>query len=262
MSTMSQFFAAGGVPIQYNTNTSGSFTTPVSGKYLITAIGGGGGGGGTGARGGGAGGLAQSLVSLSSGVVLTLTVGAGGAGGYPGTAGGTTTVSGSGITTLTANGGAISTGTGGAGGTASGGNIMNVTGGSAGNGDYFGGGAVGVYGTTPAASSGQHTGASVIGAPLVGLYHNSGGFLSGRLLQPSGGLYLWTAEGYGTQTGIQPGQGAINQTYNFGPGHAGLFAGGGGAGNAGKFGGGGHTSPQGTAVAGGVGGVIIEYFLA
>jgi hypothetical protein len=260
---MSQFFAAGGVPIQYSTNTSGSFTTPVSGKYLITAIGGGGGGGGTGARGGGGGGLAQSLVSLSSGVVLTLTVGAGGAGGYPGTAGGTTTVSGSGITTLTANGGAISTGTGGAGGSASGGNIMNVTGGSAGNGDYFGGGAVGVYGTTPAASSAQYAGASVTGAPLVGLYHNSGGFLNGRLLQPPGGLYWWTAEGFGYQTLLYPGQGAMNQTYNFtNSANAGLFAGGGGIGNAGKFGGGGHVNTQGTAVAGGVGGVIIEYFLA
>lgn len=261
MSTMSQFFAAGGVPIQYSTNTSGSFTTPVSGKYLITAIGGGGGGGGTGARGGGAGGLAQSLVSLSSGVVLTLTVGAGGAGGFPGTAGGTTTVSGSGITTLTANGGAISTGTGGAGGSASGGNIMNVTGGSAGNGDYFGGGAVGVYGTTPAASSAQYTGASVTGAPLVGLYHNSGGFLSGRLLQPPGGIYYWSYEGYGIQYQPYPGQGGFSGG-GAAAATAGLFAGCGGQGAAGKFGGGGATNQQGNAVAGGVGGVIIEYFLA
>jgi hypothetical protein len=259
---MSQFFAAGGVPIQYSTNTSGSFTTPVSGKYLITAIGGGGGGGGGGAyRGGGGGGLAQSLVSLSYGVVLTLTVGAGGAGGYPGTAGGTTTVSGSGITTLTANGGAISTGTGGAGGTASGGNIMNVTGGSAGNGDYFGGGAVGVYGTTPAASSVQYAGASVTGA-LVGVEHTSDGFLGGRLLQPLGGIYYYWWGDYGRQITPHPGQGGMSGSGNGFAAQAGLFAGGGYSGAAGKFGGGGFTNYQGYAVAGGVGGVIIEYFLA
>jgi hypothetical protein len=259
---MSQFFGGGGVPIQYSTNTSGSFTTPVSGKYLITAIGGGGGGGAVGERGGGAGGLAQSLVSLSSGVVLTLTVGAGGAGGNPGVAGGTTTVTGSGITTLTANGGAGGAGTGGAGGTASGGNIMNVTGGSAGNGAYFGGGAVGVYGTTPATSAGQFVGASVTGAPLVGIEHNSGGFIGGRLLQPSGGVYYWVFGEYGRQIIPYPGQGSPGAGGNGFAAPAGLFAGGAYAGPAGKFGGGGFTAGTGSTAAGGVGGVIIEYFLA
>jgi hypothetical protein len=247
---MSQFFAAGGVPIQYNTNTSGSFTTPISGKYLITAIGGGGGGWlGENARGGGGGGLAQSLVSLSSGVVLTLTVGAGGAGGNPGTAGGTTTVSGSGITTLTANGGAGGTNSGStAGGTASGGNIMNVTGGIASNQISSGGGAVGVYGTTPAAS-GHMVGASAGGA-LLDIPHSGDGFLGGRLLQPLAGYsYYWDGN-----VGVMPYPGQ---------GGSGLFS---GAGFytivGGRFGGGGARGGSGQSAPGGVGGVIIEYFLA
>jgi hypothetical protein len=253
MSTMSQFFGAGGVPIQYSTNTSGSFTTPVSGKYLITAIGGGGGGStNNNGRGGGGGGLAQSLVSLSSGVVLTLTVGAGGAGSDPGTAGGTTTVTGSGITTLTANGGAGGASSGStAGGTASGGNIMNVTGGIASNQINSGGGAVGVYGTTPAAS-GYLVGASAGGA-LLDIPHAGDGFLGGRLLQPLAGYSFYWDGNVGLGAMSHPGQGG-----------SGLFSGAGYYTIAGgRFGGGGAQGQGGTmAPPGGVGGVIIEYFLA
>ena len=58
MSSMSQFFNSAGVPAQYAVTASGSFVTPVAGKYLLTAIGGGGGGAGAGtASAGGVGGV-------------------------------------------------------------------------------------------------------------------------------------------------------------------------------------------------------------
>ena len=63
-------------PVQIARTISGSFTAPKTGKYLITAIGGG--GSGSSERGGGAGGMAQTLVSLSAGDVISFVVGAGG----------------------------------------------------------------------------------------------------------------------------------------------------------------------------------------
>lgn len=133
--------------------TSTSFTIRKAGKYLVTAIGGGGSGAAapgspsTYGPGGGAGGLAQSIVLLQAGTVLSIAVGAGGSSGGNG---GNTNVTING-TTLIGYGGSSS----GAGGSASGGNIMNVTGGN-GTAYFMGdllstpGGAVGVLGFTPA----------------------------------------------------------------------------------------------------------------
>ena len=150
---------------------SGQFVAPFDGAYLVTAIGAGGSGArapignGMAATGGAAGGLAQKLVRLKRGDVLTLVIGAGGpaqtTAGQNGNAGGTTTVTGPGIA-LTANGGeggktqAAGAGTvaGANGGTASGGDL-NVPGGNSGSATVVavpgcsaatGGGAVGIYG--------------------------------------------------------------------------------------------------------------------
>jgi len=250
MSSMSQFFGGGGIPVQLAVTASGTFVTPVAGKYLLTAIGGGGGGSnGGGARGGGAGGLAQSLVTLGAGVTLTLTVGAGGATGATGSAGGSTTISAPEISTLTANGGAGgNTTTATAGGTASGGNLLNVTGGSAGNTNGAGGGAVGAYGTTPAATT-TNSGRSV--GPLADQNCLSPSIFGGRLLQPSAGFIRMADNGTPTDTP------AFGQAVALATFQSGAFAGGGSQTRGGAFGGGGGSSS-----AGGVGGVIIEYFLA
>lgn len=178
MSVISQFMAAGsgGNPLFQERLfiTSTTWTTPVKGQYLITAIGGGGGGGkNTNGGAGGAGGLAQSLVKLNAGVTLTITCGAGGIGAIAmpavGGNGGTTTISGSGLTTLTANGGTGGvldyTSSSAAGGSASGGNIMNVTGGSG----VRGGGAVGVYGVGYSGNTVSQAGAGVGGGPATSL---------------------------------------------------------------------------------------------
>ena len=112
--------SGGGFPEQRAFTTSGSFTAPRTGKYLLTAIGGGAADLNSG-RGGGAGGFAQKLVSLASGDVVSFTIGAGGVSN--GAAGGNTTLTAPGVS-LTANGGTTT-----AGGTASGGDV-NVQGGS------------------------------------------------------------------------------------------------------------------------------------
>ena len=125
------FGGGGGFPEQRAFTTSGSFTAPRTGKYLLTAIGGGAAGLNNG-RGGGAGGFAQKLVSLAAGDLISLTIGAGGASN--GASGGTTTLTAPGVS-LTANGGTTASG-----GSASGGDI-NVTGGSSGNLAGTGGGA-------------------------------------------------------------------------------------------------------------------------
>jgi hypothetical protein len=102
MSALSQFFGSGtsfqdGLFKEVIYETSGVFQVPITGKYLITAIGGGGSGGGggisftgntgaatvnnnacAGGGGGGAGGMTQSLVTLEAGTLLNITVGAGG----------------------------------------------------------------------------------------------------------------------------------------------------------------------------------------
>ena len=293
MSNLSQFFGGGGgfyqqIPIL----SSMSWTAPVSGDYLITAIGGGGAGGsgGSAAKSAGAGGLAQSLVKLTAGDSLTIVCGAGGVGvtNASGGNGGTTTVTGPGVS-LTANGGGGGTLTdGGAGGTASGGNIMNVTGGSALSVNDKGGGAVGVWGFTPPSSTTQ-SGAGVFSGRLsipmtnsnyytmdgywVGsslwpsLPESSSQFLGGRFLQPCGAPAS-TPSGSGDQPSSGPGASAVASSCA-----AGWFAGGTAisgsatfsfsARSGGVFGGGGGARPDfgesgGT---GGAGGVIIEYFI-
>jgi WD40 repeat protein len=84
---------------------------------------------------GGAGGLCQSMLTLTAGETYTLTVGAGSDTGT----GGSTSFSGTGVTTMTASGGGRPTG-----GSASGGNIANNKGGDGFVGVYGGGGAIGV----------------------------------------------------------------------------------------------------------------------
>ena len=152
---------------------SGNFVVPYTGRYLVTAIGGGGSGGcGDGGAslcsGGGAGGMAQKSVLFKKNDVLTIVVGAAGAAvvtGAPraGNAGGNTTVSGPGLA-LVANGGGpgnyrsaatVGTASGAVGGTATGGDL-NITGGGSGTATALtggtsqhvltGGGSVGVYG--------------------------------------------------------------------------------------------------------------------
>lgn len=109
--------------------SSGTFTTPKSGKFKVTIIGGGGGGSGYNGvgDGGGAGGTAVKWYSgVAASTSCTVTIGAAGtgqtSGGTAGTSGGASSFSGSGITTLTANGGA-SGDSGRTGGTATGGDI-------------------------------------------------------------------------------------------------------------------------------------------
>ena len=165
---------------------SGQFVAPFDGAYLVTAIGGGGSGAkwtptanGSVATGAAAGGLAQKLVRLKKGDVLTLVIGAGGiaptTSGQNGNAGGTTSVTGPGIA-LTANGGeggktqaAVSGAVAGAvGGTASGGDL-NVQGGGSGPASAAtvsgcvaatGGGAVGIYGVGHSSGSVSNTATS------------------------------------------------------------------------------------------------------
>ena len=80
MSLLSQFISSGGSGFleQRVITKTGSFTAPVNGKYLITAIGSGAGGTNSG-RGGGAGGFAQKLISLTAGTTITCVVGSAGA---------------------------------------------------------------------------------------------------------------------------------------------------------------------------------------
>ncbi len=266
MSVLSQFLATGGKgnPLYSERPiiTSQTWVTPVKGRYLVTAIGGGGSGAanGTAAGCGGAGGFAQSLWDLAAGFSLVLTCGAGGAEvtttNTNGNAGGATTVSGSGLTTLTANGGAggVQSYAGSAGGTASGGNVINVTGGSG----FKGGGAVGVYGIGYSGNATDFAGAGVGGGPSTdgtnwpgtalfsgdeikanpALYLESyvnplyvlggtilNGYKNGRLLSPNGGFAQQTsASGGVSQSG--PGCGASNAVSGQTKSAAGLFSGG------------------------------------
>lgn len=162
--------------------TSGSFTPPATGEYVVYVVGGGGSGAahrgttdGT-ATGGAAGGLAIKKLTLSSSVTYTVTVGAGGAAitvatantSTNGNAGGASSFSGSGITTITANGGSGGTAgttdqSGASGGSASGGDY-NITGGGSGatfgNNTATGGGAVGWYGVGYSSGTATATGGS------------------------------------------------------------------------------------------------------
>jgi hypothetical protein len=195
--------------------TSGSFTPPVTGEYVVYVVGGGGGGAahrgvadGT-ATGGGAGGFAVKKLTLDSTVTYTVTVGSGGAaldilvGGTStnGNAGGNSSLSGTGITTITANGGSGGTAgntdqPGASGGSASGGDY-NITGGGSGatfgNNTATGGGSVGWYGTGyssgTATATGGATGAASGGAGVGGGSGdaNNGATAGGGAAGPSSG---------------------------------------------------------------------------
>ncbi len=134
---------------------------------------------------------------------------------------------------------------------------MNVTGGSAGSVNSSGGGAVGVYGTTPTASVAS-AGRSV--GPFADQYISPPNTFNGRLLQPSAGLNPGTLDGVNVYGFPTPGQASTFQFLR-----AGAFAGGRGDGSGlnagGLFGGGGGNAGSGGGSAGGVGGVIIEYFI-
>lgn len=270
--------SGGGLYNQFNRNTSGTFTVPVDGNYLITGIGGGGCGCYGYGGGGGAGGLAQSLVTLSAGDVITFVIGAGGAsmaaGLRDGLPGGTTTVTGPGLS-LTANGGGAGINqtngsAGGAGGTASGGNVMNNTGGAGGNQTFSGanetcgGGAVGLYGTGFAGSNygqgggvGSAPGLVASWAAAVEKYGRSLAMdtirlRSDRLLQPYGVFQGEPGVGFGNSGASSADLYAYDNGRN-------IFAGGGDYG--GRFGGGaGSANGLPGVVRGGVGGVIIEWF--
>lgn len=245
MSNFSDFFGggSGGIPQQRSFITSGTFTAPVTGKYLLTAIGGGAAGTSEG-RGGGAGGFAQKPVTLAAGDVITFSVGAGGA--SSGATGGTTTLTAPGVS-LSAGGGTST-----AGGSATGGSL-NTTGGVSGNSNGSGGGAVGVYGVGYGSAASMNSGGGGVGEAST---TNPGGgalgkgyklagpaFGAGRLLQPLGEI---------------GGDGVVGAEGR--PG--GLFSGGGGGrsgGAGGVFGGGGGGSVQFNEGPGGVGGVFIEW---
>jgi len=166
--------------------TSGSFTPPVTGEYVVYVIGGGGSGAahrGSGdgtATGGGAGGFTLKKLTLSSSETYTVTVGAGGNEvvvttsntSTNGDDGGASSFSGSGITTLTANGGDGGTAgttnqSGASGGSASDGDF-NFTGGGSGatfgNNTATGGGAVGWYGVGYSSGTATATGGSTSAA--------------------------------------------------------------------------------------------------
>ena len=191
MSNVQQFFGSGtgasGL-YQFHAQTlSGSFTVRTRGKYSITATGGGGAGGNAFGSGGGAGGLAQSLLQLEVGDVVSYVCGAGAT--TASAAGGNTTVSINGTGILTSMGGtggaAGAGGTVGVGGTASGGNQMNITGGNGAVGQMLqpgygwpygnggGGGAVGVYGKVCNAQGNSGWGAGTCGSTNVNYFMNA-----------------------------------------------------------------------------------------
>ena len=244
--------SGGGFPEQRAFTTSGSFVAPRTGKYLLTAIGGGA-AGTNGGRGGGAGGFAQKLVSLSAGDVIIYTVGAGGV--LNGAAGGNTTITAPGVS-FAANGGTAT-----AGGTASGGDV-NVQGGSSGNVVASGGGAVGVYGVGYESAASEGSGGAGVGSASTGSTPGNALALGGGYSFDFFGRILCPA---GSGGNMKPGSGGIGS----GVGEAGgMFSGGGGggaqyspqyAGAGGMFGGGGGGSALGLGGAGGKGGVIIEW---
>ena len=251
MSNLSQFFSgSSGILQQVPIVANATFICPVSGDYLVTAIGGGGGSsGGTNGRGGAAGGFAQKKVTLNAGDTITCVIGASGTAGSASVAGGdggNTTATATNLS-LVANGGkggAIAGGTS-AGGTATGGTI-NRTGGSTAN---LTGGAVDVYGNLAIlggvwndAANGQSTSGLGSIANVTGV--GAGGCVAGRLLSPAGAT--WGEPGVTGSTG-----------------RAGMFAGGSCSSNFGNsggvFGGGAGGSTAANTAIGGRGVVIIEW---
>lgn len=259
---------SGGTPRQWATATSATFTTPRAGKYRISLV-----GVGSGAahatQAGSSGAIAQSIVTLAAGVVLSVTLGAPGVAATSPTPGGTSTITGTGLATLTCTGGTPSVP-----GVASGGNVFNRPGVAGAVGASKGGSSVAVYATGFAATTqaGAGVGESappsgmiyVGGAAITGL-SNVSSHLGGRLLQPAG------IGGYGNTTAASPdavGRPGGGGGYDInGQGYrGGMFAGGAGAiGNnpAGKGGigggGGGSGAVNSTGAGGGEAMAIIEW---
>lgn len=165
--------------------SSGTYTIPATGTYILKAVGGGGSSGGNSnqANGGGSGYYTTLTTSLTAGDVLTINIGAGG----PVTTnnGGTTTIVKGGTTLVSAAGGnygSSATGNGGSGGGGSadggggGGGVGGYAGsnGANGNARVGGTGALGVsYGSGtntnyPLGGAGSYAGASA-GSPWVGI---------------------------------------------------------------------------------------------
>lgn len=258
----------GGTPRQWATATSATFTTTRAGKYRVTLVGVGSGAANA-AQAGSSGAIAQSLVTLAAGVVLTATLGAPGVAAASPTPGGTSTISGTGLATLTCTGGTPSVP-----GVASGGNVFNRSGVAGSVGASRGGSSVAVYGAGFAATTqgGAGVGESapvtgmiyVGGAAITGLT-NVSSHISGRLLQPAGiGGYGMTTASFPDAVGRPGGGGGYDingQGYR-----GGMFAGGGGATSnspAGKGGvgggGGGSCLGSGTPGGGGEAIAIIEW---
>ena len=274
MGGFSDLFSGGGALFQWSTVSSGSFTTPIAGKYRITLIGVG--SGASVSQAGSSGAIAQSLVSLPAGTVITSTHGAPGTGhNTTPVTGGNSTVSATGMTTLSCTAGSpLSPGV------ASGGNVFNRNGVAGTTAPNRGGSSVAVYGTGYAATGlgGAGVGES---APLSGMHYiggaairgitNSSIFIGGRLLQPAG---VGGTNGVATTTssadacGRPGGGGGALDGGSGGTGmRGGMFAGGGSGtsgnspGGAGGVGGGGGGTGNGTG-AGGNGGeamTIIEW---
>lgn len=167
VTTLEEAQAGGGFNTMEVIETSGTYTTPVSGWYKITVIGGGGGGGGgvwqgsysVGGGGGASGSCRAFYKEIDAQSTLDIIIGAGGAGGSPtasGLSGGDTTVT-LGTETITASGGGageggnykpglggaivVDDGFGGQGASGGSGNWMSITvtgGGNGGNGGHNG----------------------------------------------------------------------------------------------------------------------------
>lgn len=209
---------------------------------LVTCVGGGAAGDtsttAAGLDAGGAGGLCQSMLTLTAGGEYTLTVGAGGKTG----SGGTTSFSGTGVTTMTASGGGRPTG-----GSASGGNIVNNKGGDGNTDSYGGGGAIGVLRDGQGGTGGgSGVGGSIDFLPdIFPIYTSSGG----QKGSSTGGYYTpgpTRSFGGATFTGYS----SAGCNGGTGSGGGGAFGSRGGAGGAGGFPGGGGGSVYATSFTG------------
>lgn len=258
---------AGGFPHQWATALTAAFTAPITGKYLITLVGVG--SGASNSQGGSSGAIAQSLVTLAAGTVVTCTHGTPGTGHATTPVTGTTsTISASGMSTLTCTAGTPASP-----GTASGGNVFNRNGVAGAASASRGGSSVAVYGTGYAATGAGGAGTGEA-APLAGMTYlggaaipglsNMSGYLNGRLLQPAGIGGAQNATTPADAVG-RPGGGGGNDAS--GGGRGGMFAGGGAsaatnsAGGRGGVGGGGGGTGLGSGVGGNGGEAlsIIEY---
>lgn len=234
--------------------TSSTTFTPASDiRALVTCVGGGAGGQASITQtanqdlGGGAGGLCQSLVTLTAGVDYAIVIGAGGNGRNTSLLnGGTTTFAGGALTTMAAGGG-----TGPTGGTALGGNIINNPGGNgttqnaANSLTGGGGGAIGVLGPGASAdsTSALNLGASIDFVPKIFPFFTASSIV--RNTNAAAGAVLTTINASG---GTMGGEGIYRDGSEIGShggaggtgsGGGGVFATYGGTGGAGGFPGGG-----------------------